>query len=169
MKTEVEDIGMLSQAILHEARDEAEQIKAEAKEKADAIRKRTQEQAASERQAILDRAKEDAERIRSQVIATAQLKARSLELEHREKLLDGAFEAAKKQLDSIKKRPDYDSIVASLLREAVTQLKATKAQVRADDSAQKSLKKGALDEISKELNGEFTFGAALDEGIGVVV
>ena len=37
MNTQVQDIEMLERAILTEARDEAEQIKAEAKEKADAI------------------------------------------------------------------------------------------------------------------------------------
>ena len=56
MKTEAQDIEMLERAILTEARDEAEQIKAEAKEKAEAIRKRAQEQAEEERKAILERA-----------------------------------------------------------------------------------------------------------------
>ena len=56
MKTEVQDIEMLERAILTEARDEAEQIKAEAKEKVEAIRKRAQEQAEQERKAILERA-----------------------------------------------------------------------------------------------------------------
>src|SRR5512132_2776797 len=88
MKTEVAEIDMLERAILTEARDEAEQIKAKAKEKADAIRKRAQEQAEAERKAILDQARQDAERFRSQAVATAQLKARSVQLAHREQLLD---------------------------------------------------------------------------------
>ena len=55
MKTEVEDIEMLQRAILGEARDASEQVKAEAKEKAEAIRKRAQEQAERERlSALLD-------------------------------------------------------------------------------------------------------------------
>ena len=37
MKTEAEDIEMLAQAIMLEAKDEAEQLQVEAKEKADAI------------------------------------------------------------------------------------------------------------------------------------
>jgi len=170
MNTEVQDIEMLARAILTEARDEADQIKAEAKEKVDAIRKRAQEQAEEERKAILERAQQDAERLRSQSMATAQLKARSMQLENREKLLDSVFEEVKKQLDAVKKHPDYDAIATLLLREALTQLRVTKAEVKADESTQKALKKmGALDEISKELKGEFTLGKALDEGTGIVV
>ena len=169
MKTEVEDIEMLARAILTEARDEADQITAEAKKKADAIRKRAQEQAEAERKAILDRARQDAERLRSQAIATAQLKARSLQLAHREQLLDRVFQAVKEKLPEVQKRPDYDQIAAMLLREALTQLGVSKAEIKADETTQKFLKKGALDEISKELNGQFTIVGTLENGIGVVV
>lgn len=169
MKTEVEDIEMLERAILAEAQDEADQIIAQAKEKADAIRRRAQEQAEAERKAILERAREDAERLRSQAIATAQLKARSLQLAHREQLLDRVFKAVKEKLPEVQKRPDYDQIAAMLLREALTQLRVNKAEIRADETTQKFLKQGVLDEISKELNGEFTIAGTLEEGIGVVV
>jgi len=170
MNTEVQDIEMLARAILTEARDEAEQIKAEAQKKVEAIRKRAQEGAEEERRAILERARQDAERLRSQALATAQLKARSLQLAHREQLLDRVFKAVKEKLAEVQKRPDYEQIAALLLREALSQLKVTKAEVRADESTQKALKKTAvLDEISKELKGEFTLGKALDEGTGIVV
>ncbi|MDK1080759.1 MAG: V-type ATP synthase subunit E family protein [Anaerolineae bacterium] len=169
MKTETEDIKMLSRAIMMETHEAADQMKAEANEKADALRKRAQEQAESERKVILERAGEDAERLRGQAMATAQLKARSIQLEHREKLLDSVFEEVKKQLDAVTKRPDYDSISALLLREALTELRVKKAEVRADESTQKALKKGSLDDISKELKGKFTLGKALKEGTGVVV
>ena len=169
MKTDVEDIEMLERAILTEARDEAEQIKAEAKEKVDAIRKRAQEQAEQQRKAILDQAKQDVERLRGQAVATAQLKARSLELSHREQLLDRVFKAVKEKLPEVQKRSDYDQIAAMLLREALVQLRVNKAEVRADNTTQKSLEKKALDEISRELKGEFTSAGALEEGMGVVV
>jgi len=169
MKNSPEDIEMLARAILTEARDESEQIKAEATEKAEAVRKRAQEQAEAERKMILDRANQDAERLRSQSVATAQLKVRSMKLEDREKLLDGVFEEVKKQLDAVKNRPDYDAIAALLLREALTQLRVKKAEVKADESTQKALRKGALDEISKELKGEFSLAGTLDEGTGIVV
>lgn len=169
MNSEAENIVELERAILIEAREEAEQMQVEAKEKAEAIHKRAQEQAESERKAVLDRAREDADRLRSQATATAQLKARSSQLEHREKVLDNVFTEVKKQLDAVKKRPDYDAIAALLLREALTQLRVSKADIRADESTQKALKKGALDEIAKELKGEFTISGGLDEGTGVVV
>src|SRR5687767_15450 len=134
MNTQVADIEMLERAILTEARDEAEQIKAEAKAKADAIRKRAQEQAEQERKAILERAREDVERLRSQAIATAQLKARSLELTKREELLDRVFKAAREKLPEVQKRPDYNEIAERSLREALVQLRVNKAEVRADQT-----------------------------------
>lgn len=169
MNTEAQDIEMLSRAILTEVRDEAEQIKAEAKEKAEAIRKRAQEQAERERKAILDRAHEDAERLRGQGVATAQLKARSLQLTNREQLLDRVFQTAREKLSEIPKRSDYDEIAALLLREALVQLRVNKANIRADKTTQGILEKKALREISKELNGQFTSAEPLEEGIGVVV
>jgi|SRR5688572_20523908 len=169
MNTEAQDIEMLSRAILTEVRDEAEQIKAEAKEKAEAIRKRAQEQAERERKAILDRAREDAERLRGQGVATAQLKARSLQLTNREQLLDRVFKTAREKLPEIQKRSDYDEIAALLLREALVQLRVNKANIRADKTTQGILEKKALREISKELNGQFTSADPLEEGIGVVV
>jgi vacuolar-type H+-ATPase subunit E/Vma4 len=169
MKTEVEDIERLERAILTEARDAADQIRAEAEARADAIRRRAQEQAEVERKGILDRAQKDAERLRGQAVATAQLKARSLELAHREQMLDRVFKAAREKLSDLQKRPDYDQIAVMLLREALIQLRVKKADVRADETTQKSLKKDALDEISKELDGEFTIGDALEEGTGLAV
>jgi vacuolar-type H+-ATPase subunit E/Vma4 len=169
MKTEVEDIEMLERAILSEARDAAEQTKAEAQQKADAIRKRAQERAEQERKAILDQAKQEVDRLRGQAVATAQLKARSLELAHREQLLEGVFKAVKEKLPEVQKRPDYDQIATMLLREALVQLRVNKAQIRAEQTTQGILEKKALGEISKELNGQFTMGDPLEEGIGVVV
>jgi vacuolar-type H+-ATPase subunit E/Vma4 len=169
MNTEVQDIEMLQRAILSEVHDETEQIKAEAKAKADAIRKRAQSQAEAERKAILDQARQDAERLRSQAIATAQLKARSLQLAYREQLLDRVFKTVREKLPEVQKRPDYDQIAAMLLREALMQLRVNKAEIRADQVTQNSLQKKALDDISKELKGQFTMGDPLEEGTGVIV
>ena len=169
MKTEAQDIEMLSRAILTEARDEADQIKAQAREKAEAIRKRAQEQAEQERRAILDRAREDAERLRGQAAATAQLKARSVQLTSREQLLDRVFKSVREKLSEIQKRPEYDQIATQLLREALVQLRVNKAQIRADKAAQDVYEKKVLAELSKELNGQFTSAGVLEEGTGVVV
>lgn len=169
MATEAQDIEMLSRAILTEVRDEAEQIKAEAKERAEAIRRRAQEQAEQERRAILDRARQDAERLRGQTVATAQLKARSQQLASREQLLDRVFQAVREKLAEVQNRPEYEEIAAQLLREALVQLRVNKAQVRADKTTDRILKKGVLRELSRELKGEFEGGAELEEGMGVIV
>jgi vacuolar-type H+-ATPase subunit E/Vma4 len=169
MNTGAQEIEMLARAILTEARDEADQIKADAKEKADAIRRRAQEQAEAERKTILDRARQEAERLRGQAVATAQLKARSSQLTHREQLLERVFKAVQEKLSDVQNRPDYDAITAMLLREALSELRVDAAQVRADETTQKVLKKGVLREISKDLNVEFKDGDVLEEGTGIVV
>jgi vacuolar-type H+-ATPase subunit E/Vma4 len=169
MNTQVGDIEMLERAILTEAQDEAEQIKAEARTKAEAVRKRAQERAEAERKAILDRARAEAERLHGQSVATAQLRARSQQLTHREQLLDRVFQAVRERLSEVQKRPDYDAIASQLLREALVQLRVNKAEVRADKTTEHALKKGGLRELSKELNGEFTSAGELEEGTGLIV
>lgn len=164
-----EEIETLSRAILKEAQVDAEELKEEARAKADAIRQRAQEEAEKERNEILDRARQEAERLRSQSMASAQLKARTLQLEHREKLLERVFQAAKEKLPEVQKRPDYGQLAATLLREALVQLSVNKAEVRADKTTKDLLESGTLAEISRELNGQYTLAGTLDEGLGVVV
>ncbi len=164
-----EDIEVLSRAILKEADVDAEQLREDAKAKADAIRQRAQEEAEKERNAILEQARQEAERLRSQAVANAQLKARTLQLEHREQLLDRVFEAAQQRLPSLQKRSDYNKLAEQLLREALVQLKASAARVQADEATRKILSNGKLDAISKELNAQLTMGDPLEEGLGVVV
>jgi vacuolar-type H+-ATPase subunit E/Vma4 len=164
-----EDIEILSRAILKEADVDAEQIREDAKAKADAIRQRAQEEAEKERNEILEQARQEAERLRSQAVANAQLKARTLQLEYREKLLDRVFEAAKQKLPNLQKRSDYNKLAEQLLREALVQLKANKARVQADEVTRKILSNGTLEALSKELNAELTMGDVLEEGLGVVV
>jgi vacuolar-type H+-ATPase subunit E/Vma4 len=169
MRSVDENMEALSRALLAEAKTEAEQILADAKVKADAVRQRTQEQAAAERSQLLDRAHQEAERNRGQAIATTQLKARTMELEHREKLLDSVFTAAQQQLSTVQQWSDYDKVALSLLREALQQLKTSDALVRADQYTQKYLTDQALKEISKELNVTIKLGKPLEQGTGVIV
>ena len=98
MRPEEENLELLSRAILKEAEVDAGQIKADAEEKAIAIRQRAQAQAEVEREEILNQARQEAERLRSQYVATGQMKARTMQLEHREKLLDRVFEAARREV-----------------------------------------------------------------------
>jgi vacuolar-type H+-ATPase subunit E/Vma4 len=92
-----------------------------------------------------------------------------MQLEHREKLLDRVFQAAKEKLSDVPKRPDYDQLVAMLLREALVQLRVNKAEIRADPATRAILEKRALNDISSELKGEFTLADNLEEGKGVII
>ncbi len=164
-----ENIQNLSQAILSEARGETEQVKAGAQAKADTIRKRAQEQAEAERKALLEQSAAEAERLRSQALATAQLKARSSELAHREVLLERVFKAVRQQLPEIQKRPDYAKIVEALVREALEQLNTSAAEIRADKNTQKILTDKFLEDLSKLSGVQLSLGPALEQGTGVVL
>ena len=88
-----------------EARAEVEHTLAEARQKADAIRSESRDQAASERARIIANANQEEARLRSQAIAAAQLKARTLQLEQREILLNSVFEQARQQISGCRKKP----------------------------------------------------------------
>ncbi len=169
MRPEDENIETLSRAILRDAQEEAQQIQGDAEVKAEMIRQQAREQAEAEKKAILERARQDAERLRSQAVATSQLKARTSQLEHREKLLDKVFDAARQRLTSVQKRADYEQVTMRLLREALAQLKVDQAQVRADEATQKLLQVKALEKVAKEMNTSITVGKTLEEGTGIVV
>ena len=164
-----ESIEPLSRAILKEAEVDAQQMKEEARAKADAIRERAQEEAENVRREILDKAGQEAERLRSQSLSSAQLKARTMQLENREKLLDAVFDAAREKLGDVQKRPDYDQLAAMLLREALTQLRVNKAEIHADKATRALLEKKALRDISSDLKGDFSMADDLEEGRGVIV
>jgi V/A-type H+/Na+-transporting ATPase subunit E len=168
MRSSDENIESLSRAMESEAKTEAEQIRTNAQAKADEIRQRARQQAETVRNEILARAQQEADRLHGQVIATTQMKARTLELDHREKLLDGVFDAARKQLSSIEQWSEYNQIALKLLQEAVQQLGASKVQVRADEKTQKALTKQSLEQLSKNLSAEISLGKPLDQGLGIV-
>jgi vacuolar-type H+-ATPase subunit E/Vma4 len=169
MKSVEESIEALSRAMMSEAKAEAEVIKADAQAKADAIRQQAQAQAAAERAEILDRARQDADRLHGQVIATTQMKARTLELEHREKLLQDVFTTALKELKSVKHWTEYQETAVRLAHEAVKQLNSAKVKIRADEFTQKFLTDPVLEGLSKELKVQVSLGEPLEHGTGVVV
>lgn len=169
MKPEDETIEILARAILRDARDEADQLQADGQIKAEEIRQKALEQAEVERREILEGARKEAERLRGQVVASAQLKARTMQLEQREKMLERVFKDAKERLQSIQKRPDYGKIATDLLREAVVQLNASDAEIRADAVTQKIFQSGVLDTVAKELNLKASIQETLEDGIGVIV
>jgi vacuolar-type H+-ATPase subunit E/Vma4 len=169
MKATDENIKVLSNAVLRDARSDAEQVLAEARAKADEIRRRAQEQAEIERAQILERANEDAERIRKQAVATTQLKARTMELEQREKLLENVFETAHQRLSSMQRSSDYENVAQRLLREALVQLGASSVKVRADAVTQKTFAVKSLEKMSGELNVQIQLDEPLKKGICVIV
>ena len=163
-----ENVKVLSRAVLSDVQDDAEQILAEAKTKAEGIKQRAQEQAESERARILERATVEVERVRGQVIATSQLKARTMLLAQREKLLEEVFETAEKRLSSVLRGSDYGQTARRLFREALLQLGSDTAIVRADEETLKTLSTREIESISKELQIQIKMGESLKKGFGVI-
>jgi vacuolar-type H+-ATPase subunit E/Vma4 len=168
MEAVEKSIEALSRAVLKKAQADADQILADAKAKADAVREHAQQQAEKERQEIMARARREAERIRNQAVAAARLKARTLKLEQREKLLDDVFAAVRQRLPGVQQWTDYDQIVRHLVREAVAQLRIEEGLVRADGAAQEILSAGALAELAEELSVNLQLDELLEHGVGVI-
>ncbi len=169
MKTEDPNIAALSRVVLRDANGDSERVITEAKKKADAISQHAQEEAASLRAEILEQARREAERIQSEHMATAQLKARMLELEQREKLLDEVYKAAQGQLHGLQQKANYEQIARRLLQEALLQLGVKQAQVYIDPVTREFLTDEALANVSKETGVEVQVGASLEQGMGVIV
>jgi vacuolar-type H+-ATPase subunit E/Vma4 len=168
MKSVEESTRALSRAVLGEAQADAEQIRASAKAKADAIQQRAQDQGEAERDEILKHTRQEVSRIHNQAIAAAQLKARALRLERREKLLNGVFDAARNRLGTVQEWTEYDQIARRLAREAVDRLGANRARILADERTQAVLTDGVLSEISEETGVQLQLGETLERGTGVV-
>jgi V/A-type H+-transporting ATPase subunit E len=162
-----ENIKVLSRAVLNDVQGDAEQVLAEAKTKAEGIKQRAQKQAEAERAKILEQASVEAERVRSQVIATNQLKARTMLLEQREKLLEEVFDTAEERLSSVLRGSDYEEIAQRLLRESLLQLGSGTAVVRADKETMNSLTKSVLENMSEKTQMQIRLGKSLEKGLGV--
>ncbi len=169
MKPIEEGMEALSHAVQSEVRAEADQILADAKAKAEETHRRAQEQAEAQREEILRRASQEATRIRSQVIATTQLKARTMQLERREKLLNDTFLAAQQKLPAAQQWKNYPQLAQNLLREALIRLAAPEVRVRADEQTRTLLTPELLAALQKELNIKVELGEPLPHGTGVVV
>ncbi len=163
------NIDLLTEAVLSEARAESEKILAEARESAEKVRHEAQEEADEEYRVIIERANQNADRIRRQSIASAQLNARTTTLAQREKLLAKVFDAASQQLASIQQWSDYNQIAANLLREALKNLNAKDVVIHADETAQKFFTPQVLQKLSEELKMELCLGEPLKKSTGVLI
>jgi V/A-type H+-transporting ATPase subunit E len=159
----------LSQAVMSEAQAEADKVLAEARARADAILQEAQLQAEAERKQILERASLEADRTRRQAIATAQIKARTIQLEQREKMLDRVFDTARQGLSNLQQWSDYDRIARQLLEEAIKRLGADKIFILADQATLQCLTSEVLGEVSKKMNVQLQVKEPIKQGIGVIV
>ena len=169
MKSPDENIKVLSRAVLSDVREDAERAMSEAQVKVESIRQDAKETADAERSKILEQANREADRVRSQAVAVAQLKARTIQLEQREKLLDSVFSAARQKLTVMQRDSDYEQVAERLLREALTQLSASTVKVRADRTTQELFTTSMLEKLSKDLKVNIQLEEPLERGTGVIV
>lgn len=163
-----DNLERLSKEIFAQAESETGQILTDARAKADLIRKQARQDAEIEKSRILDQTKREVERLSNQTIATTQLKARTLQLESREKLLKEVFDSADKKLASVQQWSDYEAIVKKLILEAAQQLEAKSIRVRADKVTQTHITDKMIKEIEKEFGGRVTLAEPLTKGTGII-
>jgi V/A-type H+/Na+-transporting ATPase subunit E len=163
------NIETLSRAILGEAQAEIEDVRSAAQSRAEAILNRARASAEQQRSEILDRARQEAKRLKGQATATAQLRARTQELEHREQLLQRVFDTVEERLGVVKTQKDFAEAVKCFLREALDQLRTSPILIKADPASRSVLTRSVLDQISRDSGIDLEMGEALEKGIGVVV
>ena len=169
MKPEDETIEALSRSILRDARDEAEKIQTGGKEKGDEIRQKAQKAAEAERQEILDRARHGGGAHpqpgdRHGAVEGADQRSWSTA----KNCWSGSSRRRRRKFPASRSAPITRRSSMRLLREAVTQLNASKVSLRADAETQKMLK-GAVEAFSKDHDLEVSWQEPLEEGMGVVV
>jgi vacuolar-type H+-ATPase subunit E/Vma4 len=169
MKSLEENIENLSRAVNSEAKTEADRVLAEAKSKSDTILQHAKKQAAAERDEILDQAQQEVNRLHDQAISTTRMKARTMELDFREKMLEKVFVESLQQLPSIQQWTDYSQIAQQLIQEAVELLKSDTLQVRVDKKTRGFITDPILAGLAKKLNVKLSFGKPLEQGTGVIV
>jgi vacuolar-type H+-ATPase subunit E/Vma4 len=169
MKSIEENIENLSRVVNREAKAEADRVLAEAKSKSESILRHARKQAVEERDEILDQARQEVKQLREQAISTNRMKARTMELDYREKLLENVFVESLQQVPSIQKWTDYPQLAQQLIQEAVEMLKSDILLVRVDKKTRDFITDPILTALSKELHVKLSFGKPLDEGIGVIV
>ena len=169
MKSLEENIENLSRAVNSEAKAETDRILAEAKSKSESILQHAKKQAAAERDEILDQAQQQVNRLHDQAISTTRMKARTMDLDSREKMLEKVFVESLGQLPSILQWNDYSLILQKLIQEAVEILKSDTLQVRVDKRTRDFITDPLLTALSKKLNVKLSFGKPLEQGTGVIV
>lgn len=169
MKSLEENIENLSRTINSSAKAEADHVLADAKAKSDAILQHARKQAAVERDEILEQALQEVKQLREQAISTTRMKARTAELDFREKLLDKVFMESLRQLPSIQQWTDYSQIVEQLIQEAVEILRSDSLKVRVDEKTRRFIIDPILADLSQKLKVKLSFGKPLEHGTGVIV
>jgi V/A-type H+-transporting ATPase subunit E len=71
-------------------------------------------------------------------------------------------------MSTVQQWTDYHQIVREWVREAVTYLGSSTAQIRADERTTRIMEDGTLSELSKEMNVQLQLGEPLERGRGVV-
>jgi len=163
------NIQALKRAIIGDAKEEMEQILADARAKAEDTRRQAEEQAKAKRKVILQRAQREAETLHSHAAAAAQLEAQTLRLKRREQLLERVFASARQQLASAPQWPDYEQIVRHMVREAVKRLGADEVLVRADERTRRVLGDDVLADLGKETGVHLRASDPLAQGTGLVL
>lgn len=167
-----ENVDVLRQAIMSQARAEAEEIVDEARAQAEDLLHEAEREAESARADILERARQEAETIRAEAVGEAEIAAHQLQLKKREQLIDHVFQGARDQLPSIVEQPDYGAVVHRLARQGLEHLGADGAVIRFDARTRETVGDGLEDllrTLEDDLRVELSLGQPLRDRIGVVV
>jgi vacuolar-type H+-ATPase subunit E/Vma4 len=159
----------LTRGVLGEAQAEARQTLADAQARVESIRLRARERSEVRKKEILESARKEADPIRSQGAASAQLEAQRLRLESREQLLDRVFSDAREAFKDAAQQMDYPDMLHRMIRDAVANLGSAAVVLRADARSQRHLTDSYLSDLGEEMAVTIEVGEPLATETGIVV
>jgi len=164
----VDNVDNITSKILEDAEAKSaeilEQTKAESREKLEASRRKGE----AARDRLITDAEKGSDQIRKKIVAESNIKARTIILESKERLINRAFEAAESELEKIAAGKDYASVLTALTRDTCVELGGGELEVIVRD-ADKAVISKSVKTVEKEVKsatGVDTKISVSTEGIG---
>lgn len=166
----IDDMKSLVKAVMSESERDRERIISHAQSEAKRIKEEAQSDAVSESSVILKEAEGKVEYLIMEAKASTRLEAQSLKLEKRESILNAVFEQAMQYFSSVNQIPNYDSVVYSLIEDAIARMESVEEIIiDADVMTKEYLDEDMLSKMGQHCGCRIRLGGVLDDKVGIIV
>ncbi|GBE17710.1 V-type ATP synthase subunit E [archaeon BMS3Abin16] len=158
----VDNVDKITSKILEDAEAKSAEIiehaRAESREKLEASRRKGE----AARDRLVSEAEKSSDQTRKKIIAESNIKARTIILESKERLIRKAFDAAESELEKIAAGKGYADVLTALTRDTCIELGGGELEVIVRDADEKVISKAA-----KAIEKEVKAATSVDTKISV--